>query len=101
MDVVLSNLLGRRDRRHDLEPGGVMTSGDPYTMAELERLAYIKHMGGSVSILMSEFGTHTEASWEMTWKRITGELLDGHTDLTRAIAAKMDADPFYEGWRER
>lgn len=73
---------------------------DEFTREELRRMAWL-HMfvPDPVSLLLREFGTHTGASWAMAWANLKGEMHP--SALMVAVANELDADPDFEGWRDR
>lgn len=73
---------------------------DEFTREELRRMAWL-HMfvPDPVSMLLREFGTHTEASWKMAWANLKGHMHP--SALMEEVAAELDADPMYAGWREK
>jgi hypothetical protein len=73
---------------------------DEFTREELRRLAWLyMFVPDPISLLMSEFGTHTEASWKMAWANLKGEMHP--SALMVEVAQELDADPLYTGWREK
>ncbi len=52
-----------------------------------------------VSMLLREFGTHTEASWKMAWANLKGQMHP--SAMMEEVAAGLDADPTFAGWREQ
>lgn len=73
---------------------------DEFTREELRRMAWL-HMfvPDPVSMLLREFGTHTEASWKMAWANLKGEMHP--SALMGDVAAELDKDSAFAGWRER
>jgi hypothetical protein len=73
---------------------------DGFTQEELRRMAWL-HMfvPDPVSMLLREFGTHTEASWKIAWANLKGQMHPWA--LVEGVAAELDADPTFAGWRER
>jgi hypothetical protein len=73
---------------------------DEFTPEELRRMAWL-HMfvPDPVSMLMREFGTHTEDSWKMAWANLKGRMHP--SKLMVEVAAGLDGDPTFTGWRDR
>jgi hypothetical protein len=71
-----------------------------FTPEELRRMAWL-HMfvPHPVSMLLGEFGTRTEASWTIAWANLKGQMHP--SALMEEVAAELDADPAFAGWRER
>jgi hypothetical protein len=74
-------------------------SGDEYTEQELKRLAWLKLVHAPTSTILREFGRHTESSLDMAWLNVQGKLPNASA-LMRQVAAELDEDPRFEGWRE-
>jgi hypothetical protein len=72
---------------------------ETFTLEELRRLAFVKMNHGPTSILMSEFGTHTEDSWEMAWANITGNLPNASA-LMLQVQAELD-ERYGAFWRRQ
>lgn len=73
--------------------------GDRYTKDELRRLAWLKFHHAPTSLILRELGRHTEASLDMAWANLKGALAHD-TAAMREVADELDADPYFEGWRE-
>ena len=73
---------------------------DEFTREELRRMAWL-HMfvPDPVSMLLREFGTHTEASWKMAWANLKGHMHP--SALMNEVATEVDADPQFDDWRDR
>jgi hypothetical protein len=87
----------------EIDNGGTSMSRagqDEFTKEELRRMAWL-HMfvPDPVAMLLREFGTHTEASWKMAWANLKGHMHP--SALMTEVAAELDADPKFAGWRDR
>jgi hypothetical protein len=79
---------------------GDRANWDAFTREELRRMAWLfLFVPDPVSMLHTEFGTHTAASWKMAWRGLHGELHP--SALMLEVAAELDADPLFDGWREK
>jgi hypothetical protein len=73
---------------------------DEFTREELRRMAWLyMFVPDPISMLLREFGTHTESSWKMAWANLKGEMHPSR--LMQEVAAELDADPGFAGWRDR
>ncbi len=73
---------------------------DTFTRDELRRIAWDRVLGVPPSLTYQAIGRHTPDSIEMAWQSMLGNLEHASADM-RTVAAELDADPRFEGWRER
>ena len=72
---------------------------DLYTREELKRIAHLKLLAVPTSLVHAELGRHTEASIDMAWQNLLGEMHP--SALMREVADELDRDRAFAGWRDR
>jgi hypothetical protein len=72
---------------------------DGYTREELRQIAQLKMLAVPTSLVHLELGRHTEASIDMAWQNLHGEMHP--SALMREVARELDDDLTFEGWRDR